>query len=181
MTDVYPTMQPAQPERLTTGEACRPLWQVLARKAPDMTAKRVLVLHAGAGWFCRMAINRGAIAVLGVDDDRQAISDARAMASSDRLRFRMLPMTKLDLLTGPYDLIVGAFDQRQDDLSTITHALAACLRGTGQMLLAVTNGQQAPAKRLTSRLSVTRVDAITDPEVNLGEQLHLLLARRAKA
>lgn len=188
MPDLYPKMHSDQPESLptTTGDR-QPLWQALAKQAPNLSGKRVLAIHAGDGWFCRYAINHGAIAVLGVDPDAQAISDARATASSDRLRYRIMPDSELKLLTGPYDVIMGTFDLGQDDLRQITHVLAKLLRHNGQMLAAVTTPLAQPvagkAPQLntlfTTNLSIDTVYQITDARLAAREQIHLVFSSRA--
>lgn len=188
MPDIYPKMHPDQPESLPTNTGDRqPLWQALAKQAPNLNGKRVLAIHSGDGWFCRYAINHGAVAVLGIDADAQAISDARATASSDRLRYRIMPDSRLDLLTGPYDLIIGAFDLAHDDLHQITHVLAKLLRHNGQMLAAVTTPLAKPQvdqepqlnTLFTTNLAIDTVYQITDARLSVKEQIHLVFSSRA--
>lgn len=134
MDEPYPKMRADSGQPLPTNTGNRqPLWQAIAKQVPDLHGRRVLALHAGDGWFCRYAINAGAVAVLGVDHDGKAVSAARATASSDRLRYRIMPDSQLHLLTGPYDLIVATFEAR-DDVATILRHLSQLLRAGGQVM-----------------------------------------------
>lgn len=129
-----------------TGELT-PIWQAHLQKMPPLTDLRVLDLLCGDGWFCRYALNHGATAVLGIDTDTEAITNARAAASSDRLRYRNLPDRWLKLLTGPVDLIVGAFDTSPAELKANSLVLSALLNAQGQLVAAV-----APHKTHTGEL-----------------------------
>lgn len=187
MVDVYPKMRQEHPTPLPTNTGQRqPLWQALAKQAPNLTGKRVLAIHAGDGWFCRYAINHGAIAVLGVDHDADAVSAARAVAANDRLRYRIMPDDRLDQLSGPYDLIVGTFDLAHDDLHAISATLANLLRHNGQMLAAVTtpltaadpeSGMQLKAV-FTSHLAIDSLYQITDKRLQTREQIHFVFSSR---
>ena len=174
----YPQMKPEAAALPTASH--EPLWQVLQAKVPPLAGARVLALHCHDGAFCRAAINAGAIAVLGVDHDGTAISHARDLASSDRLRFRIMPDRRYDLLTGPYDLIVGPFSLPTDDLRRSSHLLAKLLRPNGQMLLAVSGGQSDGQVRskLSSWLTVT--ECFRPKQSELAGSL-IIIAQRAKA
>ncbi|MFD1484591.1 class I SAM-dependent methyltransferase [Lacticaseibacillus baoqingensis] len=188
MEDTYPKMRPDKPIHLPTNTGNRqPLWQALAKQAPELAGKRVLALHAGDGWFCRYAINHGAVAVLGVDQDARAISSARDTASSDRLRYRIMPDHTLGLLTGPYDLIVGTFDLAHDDLHAISESLSGLLRRNGQFLAAVTTPITAatPEQGLqlktlfTQRLTIDALYQLSDTRLQTREQIHFVFSSRS--
>ncbi|WP_390405962.1 class I SAM-dependent methyltransferase [Lacticaseibacillus jixiensis] len=188
MVDTYPAMHQdnAKPLPTNTGKK-QPLWQALAKQAPSLAGKRVLAIHAGDGWFCRYAINHGAIAVLGVDNDAQAISDARAVASNDRLRYRIMPDSALPLLSGPYDLIVGTFDLARDDLHQISTQLSGLLRHHGQLLAAVTTPLTAdyPQRGLQLKavfdehLTIDSLYQVADKRLQTREQIHFVFSSRS--
>ena len=187
MDDTYPKMRPDKPQPLPTNTGDRqPLWQALAKQAPTLAGKRVLAIHAGDGWFCRYAINHGAVGVLGVDNDAQAISAARTTASSDRLRYRIMPDKTLGLLTGAYDLIVGTFDLAHDDLHAISRSLSGLLKHNGQFLAAVTTPLAAamPQEGLklnavfTSKLTIDSLYQVTDTRLATREQVHFVFSSR---
>lgn len=189
MDDTYPKMRADKPVALPTNTGDRqPLWQALAKQAPSLAGKRVLAIHAGDGWFCRYAINHGAIAVLGVDSDAQAISDARATASSDRLRYRIMPDSALSLLTGPYDLIVGTFDLAHDDLHAISRSLSGLLRHNGQFLAAVTTPLAAAAPKdglklnalFTEKLTIDSLYQVSDTRLSTREHVHFVFSSRGE-
>lgn len=185
MDEPYPAMKSAHPTPLPTNTGDKqPLWQALAKQVGSLAGKRVLVLHAGDGWFCRQAINDGAIAVLGVDHDEQAISAARDVASSDRLRYRIMPDTDWHMLTGPYDVIVGTFDLSHDDLNNLTGEVSGLLRAGGHLLTAVTTPlTQAQAAKgiqlkqlVTSELSIDELYQVSDQRLTSTTQLHFILS-----
>ncbi|WP_179394434.1 class I SAM-dependent methyltransferase [Lacticaseibacillus absianus] len=186
--DTYPKMREGKAPLPTSTGNQQPLWQALAAKAPRLAGLRVLALHAGDGWFCRHAINQGAIAVLGVDHDAQAISAARAVASSDRLRYRIMPDARLDLLSGPYDLILGTFDLRQDDLRRLTHLLSKLLRPGGHLLAAVATPLPAPSDRtgleikdiFTTKLAIEQLYQVSDQRLVPSAKLHFILSSRIR-
>ena len=60
----------------------------LPRLLPDALAgKRVLDLGCGEGWFCRVALDRGAARVIGVDPSRRMLERARHAIRDDRAAF----------------------------------------------------------------------------------------------
>ena len=179
----YPNMQDL-PDLPSESGNDQPIWQALAKKIPSVADRRVLVIHCGDGWFCRHALNGGATAVLGIDTDAVAIQDARAVASSDRLRYRIMPDKWLKLLTGPYDLIVGSFDQSPEELRAMTHVLSALLSPKGQLIAAVAPSKQpigddlAVDELISSQLVINRWYQVTDKRLTQTEQLYLLLSSR---
>ncbi|MFD1392608.1 class I SAM-dependent methyltransferase [Lacticaseibacillus jixianensis] len=174
----YPTMKPAAGSLPTSSN--QPLWQVLAKKAPALVGKRVLAIHSGDGAFCRAAINAGAIAVLGVDHDRHAISAARDVASSDRLRYRIMPDRRFDMLTGPYDLVIGPFAFPAEDLRQSTHQLAKLMRPTGQMILAITGAADASQVRANLSSLITVSECFAPSQQPSGTKLFVVVAGRTK-
>lgn len=141
----------------------------------------MLAIHSGDGAFCRAAVNAGAVAVLGVDHDGHAISAARDVASSDRLRYRIMPDKRFDLLTGPYDLVIGPFAFPAEELRQSTHRLAKLLRPSGQMILAITGAADASQVRanLSSLLAVS--ECFTPSQQPAGTKLFVVVAGRVKA
>ena len=185
MDTPYPNMQDNPNLPFESGDD-QPIWQALAQKTPSLTDLRVLVIHCGDGWFCRYALNNGAAAVLGIDTDTVAIQKARAVASSDRLRYRIMPDRWLKLLTGPYDLIVGAFNQSPAELRPMTHVLSALLSPKGQLIAAVappkqpTGDQLAVDELISSQLVIHRWYQVTDKRLSQTAQLYLLLSSRVR-
>lgn len=174
----YPTMKPAAGDLPTSSN--QPLWQILAQKAPDLEGKRVLAIHSGDGAFCRAAINAGAIAVLGVDHDRYAISAARDVASSDRLRYRIMPDRRFDLLTGPYDVVTGPFAYPAEDLRQSTHQLAKLMRPSGEMVLAVTGAADISQVKANLSSLITVVECFAPSQQPTGTKLFVVVAHRTK-
>ncbi|WP_225049048.1 class I SAM-dependent methyltransferase [Lacticaseibacillus kribbianus] len=182
----YPKMREAKAPLPTSTGVRQPLWQALSQKAPKLAGARVLAIHAGDGWFCRYAVNQGAIAVLGVDHDAEAISAARAEAASDRLRYRIMPDDRLDLLTGPYDVIVGTFDLQKDDLHLMTQQLSALLRPGGHLIAAVAtrpdNGATDMAIKdlFSTRLTIEQLYQVSSARLTPSAGVHLILTSRVK-
>ncbi len=181
----YPKMrEPKGPLPTSTG-SLQPSWQALAKKVPKLTGQRVLAIHAGDGWFCRYAVNHGAIAVLGVDSNAGAISAARAVASSDRLRYRIMPDDRLGMLTGPYDVIVGTFDLQRDDLHAMTQQLADLLRPGGHLIAAVaTQPESATTIEIkdlfSARLTIEQLFQVSAAKLVPSAGVHLILCSRVR-
>lgn len=182
----YPKMKPDQPLHLPTDTGnSQLLWQALAAQMPPLAGLRVLILHPGDGWICREAINAGAIAVLGIDDDAKAISAARSVASSDRLRYRIMPDEDFARLTGPYDVIAGVFDLARSDMAAITAAVSPLLRAGGQMLCALAAPPSTPQldeialKHLFSaNLAIEQMHQLEETFLPGHGRIHLVAASR---
>lgn len=95
-----------------------------------------------------------------------------------------MPDKWLKLLTGPYDLIVGSFDQSPEELRAMTHVLSALLSPKGQLIAAVAPSKQpisddlAVDELISSQLVINRWYQVTDKRLTQTEQLYLLLSSR---
>ena len=95
-----------------------------------------------------------------------------------------MPDRWLKLLTGPYALIVGAFDQSPAELKAITQVLSALLNAKGQLVAAVappkqpTGDQLAVEELISSQLVINRWYQVTDKRLAETAQLYLLLSSR---
>lgn len=181
----YPNMQANAQVPVASGDD-EPFWQALTTITPPLANKRILALHVHSGWFCRYAMNHGAASVLGIDSDSVAISQARLMAATDRLRYRIMPDWALTMLTGAYDLIVGTFDLGSDDLNLVSHQLVNCLRPGGQLVATVSappTPPSGPALTVTSlidpRLTIDAWQQVVDPRL-ASEHLHFMVTSRVK-
>lgn len=189
MDEPYPKMHQPGDLRLPTATGnTQPLWQALAKLVPDFNGRRVLAIHSGDGWFCRYAVNHGAIAVLGIDDLPSNITASRKTASSDRLRYRIMPDHALDRITGTYDYVLGTFDALNPEFHQATEALSKRLTPSGQMLVTVNTSTEIPAtderlqlqQLVSDQLVINRWYQIHDTRLNQNQQLHFLLSAQRR-
>lgn len=187
MDEPYPKMRPTHPIALPvdTGQKY-PLWQALTKTLPDLDGKRVLVLHSADGWFCRYAINHGAVAVLGVDHAIDEILGAREIASSDRLRYQIMADTDLSLLGGTYDLVVGSFDLQQDDLRGITTRVSHLLTPHSQFFAAVIAATEPVDSLVINRLfgdelTIQQWYQVHDPNLQKQARTYFILNSQLRA
>ncbi|WP_155287058.1 class I SAM-dependent methyltransferase [Lacticaseibacillus zhaodongensis] len=106
MPNVYPPvagveLKGQQPHAAPTAD-----WAAIAAQLPNLSGERLLVLGCGDGWLCRTAVVAGALTVQGVDASSPAIMSARKMASSSRLRYRLMPESRWSIIGGQYTLIL---------------------------------------------------------------------------
>lgn len=126
-------------------------WELFAKKLPDCSGKRVLILNAGTGWLARRAVLNGAIAVLGVDSQAKSIDIARASGQSSRLRFRLMPTSSWPILGGFYDIIIIAgVDQANYELLADLAQLLRHNHGTIAMFGSENDVQQAESHVFSS-------------------------------
>lgn len=71
----------SQLQRSIRGLDGAPEWPTLRAMLPDLTGARVLDLGCGYGWFCRWAVEQGAVSVVGVDVSERML--ARAVELTD--------------------------------------------------------------------------------------------------
>lgn len=145
---------------------------------PPSLVCRVLFIHVGDGWFVRYACNHGATAVLWKSTELEAIQNARAAASSVRLRTRIMPDRWCKCQSGPTVCMLCAFDQSPAELKAITQVLSALQYAKGQLVAAVsppkqpTGVQLAVEEQFSSQCIINRESQVLDKRLAVTAQLY---------
>ena len=82
-------------------------WHQLEPLFPKLTGKHVLDLGCGYGWHCRYAAEHGAAAVLGIDQSRKMIEEARKRNDRDGVTYRVCDLTEYEYPEESFDLVVS--------------------------------------------------------------------------
>ena len=85
-----------------------PEWPLVRSMLPDMANRRILDLGCGFGAFDRWAIEAGADSVWAIDLSEKMLARARALTSSDRIRYVRGDLTDLDGVPNDFDLVYSA-------------------------------------------------------------------------
>lgn len=78
-------------------------WPSVKALLPDLTAKRVVDLGCGFGWFARYAREHGAASVLGLDLSEKMIQRARTDTQDPAIEYRIADLERLDLAEASFD------------------------------------------------------------------------------
>lgn len=91
MTTIYDDAQffkrYQQMARSQKGLAAAGEWPVFKALLPDLKGKKVLDLGCGYGWHCRFAAAQGATKVIGVDNSRKMLAQARQQTQTDQITY----------------------------------------------------------------------------------------------
>lgn len=78
-------------------------WPSVKVLLPDLTAKRVVDLGCGFGWFARYAREHGAASVLGLDLSEKMIQRARTDTPDPAIEYRIADLEQLELAGASFD------------------------------------------------------------------------------
>jgi SAM-dependent methyltransferase len=90
-------------QRSRHGLAGAPEWPAIKALLPDFTAKRVVDLGCGFGWFSRWAREHGASHVLGLDLSQNMLARARAETNDDAIVYQRVDLEDLELPAASFD------------------------------------------------------------------------------
>lgn len=90
-------------DRSVKGLNGAPEWPDMQRLLPELTAKRVVDLGCGYGWFCRYARDRGA-RVIGLDVSEKMLAKARQMTTGEGIDYQRADLDTLTLAPLSVDL-----------------------------------------------------------------------------
>lgn len=94
--------------RSVEGLAAAPEWPTLQSMLPDMQGLRVADLGCGFGWFCRWAVEAGAVSVEGFDISDNMLGHAREMTADPAITYARADLEKLALAEGAFDLVYSS-------------------------------------------------------------------------
>ena len=94
----------AQLRRSVDGLDGAPEWQTLRSMLPNLSAKRVVDLGCGFGWFCRFAREAGAAEMLGLDVSANMLQRARETTLDTAVTYRQADLETLELPAGSFDV-----------------------------------------------------------------------------
>ncbi len=85
-----------------------PEWPALRALLPDLSARKVLDLGCGFGWFCRWARQQGAGYVLGIDVSEKMLARSRARTEDPAITYTRADMGQLELPPVSFDLVYSS-------------------------------------------------------------------------
>jgi len=95
----------SQLSRSQEGLAGAPEWLSLRSMLPEISARRVLDLGCGFGWFCRWAREQGAAQVTGIDVSEKMLARAKEMTRDPAIDYAQGDMETLTLPRAAFDLV----------------------------------------------------------------------------
>ncbi len=110
-------------------------WHQLEPMFPELSGKRVLDLGCGYGWHCKYVADRGAAAVLGIDQSAQMIGEAKRRNSGNTIEYRVCGIQDYDYPADTYDLVVSNLVLHYiEDLDEIYRLVRRTLKVSGVFL-----------------------------------------------
>jgi len=82
-------------------------WRQLKKLFPDVRGCDVLDIGCGYGWHCAYAAQMGAEKVLGIDESRLMIAEARRRNAADRVEYRVCSLQEYDYAADSFDLVIS--------------------------------------------------------------------------
>src|SRR5213596_2963015 len=115
----------SQLSRSQEGLAGAPEWLSLRSMLPEISARRVLDLGCGFGWFCRWAREQGAAQVVGIDVSERMLTRAMAATPDPAITYTRADMEDLALPAAAFDLVYSSlalhYVERLDVLMARVH------------------------------------------------------------
>ena len=106
-----------------------PEWPWLRALLPDMTARSVVDLGCGFGWFCSWAATAGAADVLGIDLSSNMLARAAADTTDGRITYEQHDLDQLELPNNSFDLAYSSLTLHYlNDLDRLFAAVYQSLR-----------------------------------------------------
>ncbi|WP_227460262.1 class I SAM-dependent methyltransferase [Laribacter hongkongensis] len=90
--------------RSVHGLSGAPEWAELRAMLPSLQGKDVVDLGCGYGWFCRYAVEHGAVSVSGLDLSRKMLERAQALTNSEAIMYQCCDLEQLSLPAQSFDL-----------------------------------------------------------------------------
>jgi ubiquinone/menaquinone biosynthesis C-methylase UbiE len=109
----------------------------LPRLLPDdLRGKRVLDLGCGEGWFCDVALERGAASVVGVDPSLSMLSRARERIRDERVQLVQAFAEDVELPGDEFDVVVSVLALHYvADYATVIRSIARWLASPGVFVM----------------------------------------------
>ena len=104
----------------------------------DLLGSRILDLGCGDGWFCKIALEGGAEAVVGIDPSYRMLADARASITDSRASFVQGFVEDAEFEASSFDLIASIFALHYvEDFVGVTRSIARWLVPGGVLAVVV--------------------------------------------
>jgi len=115
-----------------------PEWPTVRSLLPDLADARILDLGCGFGAFDRWAVAQGANHVLAVDLSEKMLARAKALTTTDRIRYVRGDLAQLEEYTADFDLIYSALALHYvADVAQLFIDMRRCLRGGGSLVVTI--------------------------------------------
>jgi SAM-dependent methyltransferase len=103
---------------------------------PDLAGRRVLDLGCGDGWLCRLAAERGAAAVLGLDPSARMLALARERTRDERVSYNQAFVEDAELPAGAADVVLSVLALHYvEDLAAAFTSIARWLAPGGVLVV----------------------------------------------
>lgn len=110
-------------------------WHQLQPLFPELSGKTVLDLGCGYGWHCKFAADRGAAAVLGIDQSSLMIREAKLRNAAGNIAYRVCGICDYDYPEAGYDLVISNLVLHYlEDLETVYRLVYRTLKPGGTFL-----------------------------------------------
>ena len=111
-------------------------WHQLQPLFPDMTGKDVLDLGCGYGWHCKYTADHGARSVLGIDQSKMMIAEAKKRNAHEKIDYRVCSLQDYEYPKDSFDLVVSNLVLHYvEDLDAIYRRIHETLRPSGVFLM----------------------------------------------
>ncbi len=111
---------------------------VIRSLAGDLMGKTVLDIGCGFGDFCRYAIAKGAVSVVGLDPSQNMIREATKETDDSRLHYHCAPVETYEAKNGQFDLIVSSLAFHYvENFSQVVQKLYRWLKPKARLIFSV--------------------------------------------
>ena len=111
-------------------------WHQLQPLFPDPAGKDVLDLGCGYGWHCKYAADHGAKRVLGIDQSKMMIAEAKKRNTHEKIDYQLCSLQDYDYPAASFDLVVSNLVLHYvKDLDAIYRRIYRTLRIGGVFLI----------------------------------------------
>ena len=130
-----------------------PEWPTLQAMLPDLADSRVLDLGCGFGWFCRWAVEQGAVRVFGIDVSERMLERARTETDAAAIAYERADLEGFTPNPAGFDLAYSSLAFHYlVDLDGLLARVAAALPIGGRLVCSVEHPlMTAPALQGWSR------------------------------
>lgn len=128
----------AQLPRSVQGLDGAPEWPALKTMLPDLHGKSVVDLGCGYGWFCRVARERGATQVTGVDISEKMLARAAELTDDAAIHYQRASLESLALAENSLDLVYSSLALHYlPELDTLFAKIQRALKPGGSLVFSM--------------------------------------------
>jgi SAM-dependent methyltransferase len=105
---------------------------------PDLVGKRVIDVGCGDGWLCRIARERGAREVQGIDPSSRMLQRARELTSDPRVTYTRGFVEDVELTAGAADVVTSVLALHYvEEIAPVLARMASWLAPAGTLLAVI--------------------------------------------